>query len=77
MAVCVPKSALPSDKWDLVDLPWADDGSVTDWFIEHERDRYGWFDLLTGQILGMQRDHRVRFARKPAPRRAWRADRRA
>ena len=42
--------ALPSDKWDVIELPWADDGSVTGWFIEHERDRYGWLDLLTGQI---------------------------
>jgi hypothetical protein len=31
--------------------------AVTDWFIAHERDRYGWLDLLTGQLLGMQRDH--------------------
>lgn len=53
--------ALPSDKWDLVGLPWADDGAVTDWFIAHERDRYGWLDLLTGQLLGMQRDYRGVF----------------
>ena len=53
--------ALSSDKWDVVDLPWADDTDVTDWFIAHERDRYGWLDLLTGQLLGMQRDHRGVF----------------
>ena len=53
--------ALPSDKWDLVGLPWADDDAVTDWFIAHERDRYGWLDLLTGQLLGMQRDYRGVF----------------
>ena len=45
----------------LTTWTWADDGSVTDWFIEHERDRYGRFDLLTGQLLGMQRDHRGVF----------------
>lgn len=53
--------ALPSDKWDVIELPWADDTAVTDWFIAHERDRYGWLDLLTGQLLGMQRDHRGVF----------------
>lgn len=53
--------ALPSDKWDLFGLTWADDDAVTDWFIAHERDRYGWLDLLTGQLLGMQRDYRGVF----------------
>ena len=53
--------ALPSDKWDVIDLPWADDAAVTDWFIAHERDRYGWLDLILCQILGMQRDHRGVF----------------
>ena len=53
--------ALPADKWDVIELPWADDDAVTDWFIAHERDRYGWLDLLTGQLLGMQRDHRGVF----------------
>lgn len=53
--------ALPADKWDVIALPWADDDVVTDWFIAHERDRYGWLDLLTGQLLGMQRDHRGVF----------------
>lgn len=53
--------ALPSDKWDVIELHWADDTAVTDWFIAHERDRYGWLDLLTGQLLGMQRDHRGVF----------------
>jgi len=53
--------ALPSDKWDVIELPWADDTAVTDWFIAHETERYGWLDLLTGQLLGMQRDHRGVF----------------
>ena len=53
--------ALPSDKWDVTELPWAEDDAVTDWFVAHERDRYGWLDLLTGQLLGMHRDHRGVF----------------
>lgn len=59
--VRVKTMALPSDKWDLISLPWADADAVTDWFIAHERDRYGWLDLLTGQLLGMHRDHRGVF----------------
>ena len=53
--------ALPSDKWDVIDLPWADDDAVTDWFIAHERDRYGWLDLILCQLLGMRRDGRGVF----------------
>ena len=53
--------AMPADKWDLFGLPWADDDAVTDWFVAHERDRYGWLDLLTGQLLGMRRDGRGVF----------------
>jgi hypothetical protein len=53
--------ALPSDRWDVIDLPWADVDRVTDWFIQHERDRYGWLDLITSQLFGMQRDGRGEF----------------
>lgn len=59
--VRVKTMALPSDKWDLISLPWAESHMVYDWFIEHQSDRYGWLDLITGQILGMQRDHRGVF----------------
>ena len=41
-------------------MGWHDD-AVTDLFIAHERDRYLlYFDLLTGQLSTMQRDHRMR-----------------
>ena len=53
--------ALPAGSWDVIPIPWADADSVTQWFADHERDRYGWLDLLTGQLLGMQRDHRGVF----------------
>ena len=53
--------ALPSDKWDLIDLPWADADAVLDWFIRHECDRYGYIDLITSQLLGMHRDGRGEF----------------
>lgn len=53
--------ALPAGSWDVIPIPWADADSVTQWFADHERDRYGWLDLLTGQLLGMQRDYRGVF----------------
>lgn len=53
--------ALPADRWDLVDLPWADADAVLDWFARHENDKYGFTDLLTSQLLGMQRDGRGVF----------------
>ncbi len=53
--------ALPAHSWDIIDLPWADPQMVQDWFDRHAADRYGWLDLLTGQLLGMQRDHRGVF----------------
>ena len=53
--------ALPADKWDLIELPWADAQQAQAWFNRHAGERYGWLDLLTGQLLGMQRDHRGVF----------------
>lgn len=53
--------ALPAGSWDVIPIPWADADSVTQWFADHERDRYGWLDLLTGQLLGMRRDYRGVF----------------
>lgn len=53
--------ALPSDKWDVLDLPWADDGEALDWFGEHETDRYGYLDLITSQVFGSSRDGRGEF----------------
>ena len=53
--------ALPADKWDVIDLPWADAGVVQSWFDRHSNDRYGWIDLILCQILGMRRDGRGAF----------------
>ncbi len=53
--------ALPSDKWDLIQLPWAESHMVYDWFVEHQSDKYGWFDLIASQLLGMRRDYRGVF----------------
>ena len=53
--------ALPSDKWDIIDLPWADAGAAQEWFNRHAGERYGWHDLLLCQLLGMRRDARGAF----------------
>ena len=53
--------ALPSASWDLIDLPWADPQQAQSWFDRHAGERYGWLDLLTGQLLGMRRDGRGVF----------------
>lgn len=53
--------ALPADKWDVIDLPWADAGVVQGWFDRHAHDRYGWIDLVLCQLLGMRRDSRGVF----------------
>lgn len=53
--------ALPAGSWDVIPIPWADADSVTQWFADHDRDRYGWLDLILCQILGMRRDGRGAF----------------
>lgn len=53
--------ALPADKWDVIDLPWADEYGAQRWFERHARDRYGFADLLLCQLLGMRRDARGVF----------------
>lgn len=53
--------ALPADKWDVIDLPWADECAAQRWFNQHAHDRYGFADLLLCQLLGMRRDSRGVF----------------
>ena len=53
--------ALPADKWDLIDLPWADADTCQEWFNEHAHDKYGFTDLILCQLLGARRDHRGVF----------------
>lgn len=53
--------ALPADKWDVIDLPWADAYGAQRWFDRHAHDRYGFVDLILCQLLGMRRDNRGVF----------------
>ena len=53
--------ALPADKWDVIDLPWADEYAAQRWFNQHAHDRYGFADLLLCQLFGMRRDSRGVF----------------
>ena len=53
--------ALPADKWDVIDVPWADEYAAQQWFDAHANDRYGFADLLLCQLFGMRRDSRGVF----------------
>lgn len=47
--------SLSSDHWDLVDLPWADAGTVVSHFHETGDDAYGWPSLIASQVLNRNR----------------------
>lgn len=46
---------LTSDKWDLIDLPWADAAQIVAYFRETDHHRYGWPSLITSQLLNLNR----------------------
>lgn len=50
--------SLAPDKWDLVDLPWADAQRVMDYFKETDHYRYGWPSLALSQMLNLNRPFR-------------------
>lgn len=37
---------LTTGRWDLVDIPWADEEAVTDWFLLHSGEGYDTIGLL-------------------------------
>lgn len=46
---------MDSDKWDFLDLPWADADVVINYFKETDHHKYGWLGLITGQLLNLNR----------------------
>lgn len=50
---------LDSGHWDLIEIPWADDDSVLDYFNKTDYQTYGWVSLVTSQLfnLGLSGDH--------------------
>lgn len=42
---------LDPEKWDIIDLPWADPQYVKDYFARTDGDTYGWLSLYTSQLF--------------------------
>lgn len=42
---------LNPEKWDLIDLPWADAQTVLDYFDETDSNTYGWFSMIFSQLF--------------------------
>ncbi|WP_045158766.1 hypothetical protein [Stutzerimonas stutzeri] len=46
---------LDPDKWDVIDLPWADAAQIVSYFHETDHHRYGWPSLILSQFLNLNR----------------------
>ena len=42
---------LDPEKWDVIDLPWADAVAVVDYFKATDSNTYGWFSLIGSQLF--------------------------
>lgn len=47
--------SLSPDKWDVVDLPWADEAAIKEYFEKTDGYSYGWFSLVTSQLFNRAR----------------------
>lgn len=47
--------SLSTEKWDLIELPWADAESIIRYFVATDHYRYGWPSLITSQLLNLNR----------------------
>lgn len=47
--------SLDTDKWDLIDLPWADGEAIAAYFEATDHHRYGWPSLILSQLLNLNR----------------------
>ena len=59
------KIYLDPEKWDVIDLPWADTSKIEAYFFETDHHKYGWVGLITAQLLNSGRggDH-AQFCRQ-------------
>lgn len=39
------------DKWDVIDLPWADAADVLEYFKATDSNSYGWFSMIFSQLF--------------------------
>lgn len=42
---------LEPEKWDVIDLPWADAAAVVDYFKATDSNTYGWLSLIGSQLF--------------------------
>lgn len=42
---------LDPDKWDVIDLPWANSDRVLAYFKDTDSNTYGWFSLIASQVF--------------------------
>jgi len=47
---------LDPDKWDVIDLPWADTAQIVSYFHETDHHRYGWVGLICSQLFNLNRE---------------------
>jgi len=47
---------LDPEKWDVIDLPWADGQAIKRYFYETDHYRYGWAGLVTSQLFNLNRE---------------------
>lgn len=47
--------SLSDDKWDLIDLPWADVERIKAYFVKTDGYSYGWWSLVTSQLFNLNR----------------------
>jgi len=47
--------SLSPDKWDLIDLPWADGEAIAAYFEATDHYRYGWPSLILSQLFNLNR----------------------
>lgn len=46
---------MTSDKWDFIELPWADADAVILYFNVTDHHKYGWVGLITSQLFNLNR----------------------
>jgi len=46
---------LAPDKWDLIELPWANGEDVRGYFAETDGNQYGWPSLITSQLFNLNK----------------------
>jgi hypothetical protein len=46
---------MDNDKWDLIELSWADENLIRSYFYETDSNEYGWLGLIRSQLFNRGR----------------------